>query len=161
MLGVHTILHPTDFSEQSESAFALASALARDYQARLVVLHVVPIPATLDPEGFVTSDNEEEQAFALDQLHRLELEEKDIQLDSRLEHGAVAANILHVAEESHADLIVMGTHGRSGLSRLLLGSVAEQVMRGAPCPVVTVKMPLAEPETVPALEPTGAEATLL
>jgi len=160
MLGIRTILHPTDFSEPSESAFALASTLARDCQARLIILHVVPLPALSADEEYVTPDSEEDLAFALEQLHRLELEE-DIQADSRLEHGAAATKILQVAEESNADLIVMGTQGRSALSRLLLGSVAEQVMRGAPCPVVTVKMPVAEPETVPALEPTGAEATLL
>jgi nucleotide-binding universal stress UspA family protein len=161
MLGVHTILHPTDFSEQSQSAFVLASTLARTSRARLVVLHVVHIPAVVYSEAMLLPDPEEEHAFALEQFRRLEADNEGLDLEPRLERGAVAPLILQVAEEIDADLIVMGTHGRTGLTRLLLGSVAEQVMRGALCPVVTVKLPVVEPEAVPGLEPSAAEATLL
>jgi len=161
MRGVQTILHPTDFSEQSQSAFELASTLARDCRARLVVLHVIHLPVVVYSEETLLSDFEEEHAWALEQFRRLEADNEGLGLESRLERGAVTPLILQAAEEINADLIVMGTHGRTGLSRLLLGSVAEQVMRGALCPVVTVKLPVAEPEAVPALEPSGAEETLV
>jgi len=96
MHGVRTILHPTDLSEWSESAMTLAVALAHQYQARLVLLHVVPTPAYYS-EGFVAPDLEEERAYALEQFRRLEPEARNIPVESRLEHGPVAQQILHVA----------------------------------------------------------------
>src|SRR5439155_22269948 len=76
--------------------------------------------------------------------------------ERRLEEGDEAAQILRVADEAHANLIVMGTHGRTGLSRLLMGSVAEQVLRKATCPVLTVKTPF--PVATPAPEAATEEA---
>jgi hypothetical protein len=71
----------------------------------------------------------------------------DARAERRLEEGDAVTEILRVAEEAPADLIVLGTHGRTGLARLLMGSVAEQVVRRAPCPVLTVKAPLEGKET--------------
>jgi len=156
MLSIHTILHPTDFSEQSQFAFRLACALARDYGARLVVLHVVPIPLPLYyGEGMVLPDPDELVAAAREELQRLDVPGECV----RLERGAAAAEILRVGQEIHTDLIVMGTHGRSGLGRLLMGSVAEQVVRRAPCPVLTVKTPF--PQQIPSLQLIGAEAGVM
>jgi nucleotide-binding universal stress UspA family protein len=138
-----TILHPTDFSEHSQHAFRLACSLAREQGCSVTVLHVP------EPPPFV-SYGEMERSFQQPHGYKQELEEKLRQLkppdttvaaDYRLEEGDPATEILHLAEELDCDLIVMGTHGRTGLGRLLMGSVAEKVLRKAPCPVITVKCP--------------------
>jgi nucleotide-binding universal stress UspA family protein len=148
MLAVHTILHPTDFSDHSQFAFWLACALARDYGARLVVLHVVALPTVVFGDGVMVSpDSEELRAAAGEQLGRLQVPHGNVRAERRLAEGDAVEAILHEAQEVHADLIVMGTHGRTGLGRLLMGSVAEQVVRQALCPVLTVKAPF--PETAP------------
>jgi nucleotide-binding universal stress UspA family protein len=161
MLPIHTILHPTDFSEHSEFAFRLACALARDYGAHLVVLHVEPWPAIVYSEGIVPPITEDENERLRDKLHAIEAPDFKISVEHRLEEGDPIDRILAVATETNADLIVMGTHGRTGLGRLLMGSVAEPVLRRATCPVVTVRTPF--PETVGAVaslaEPAHAPAS--
>jgi nucleotide-binding universal stress UspA family protein len=149
MLTIKTILHPTDFSERSEHAFRLACSLARDHLARLVVLHVIPPPQTVAYE-----------AMPMVPMHppgyRKELEARlrelkapaGVAVEYLLEEGFAATEIVRLAKELSADLIVLGTHGRAGVGRLLLGSVAEQVLRKATCPVLTVKAPF--PEHAPA-----------
>jgi nucleotide-binding universal stress UspA family protein len=141
MLPVHTILHPTDFSEQSGHAFEPAGALARDYGARLIVLHVAEPPFLIHGETLLPPDPEILSGEAKAQLDRLEVPVANVRAERRLKEGDPAAEILRAAREALADLIVMGTHGRTGLVRLLMGSVAEQVVRKAPCPVLTVKTP--------------------
>jgi nucleotide-binding universal stress UspA family protein len=149
MLPVHTILHPTDFSEQSSHAFRLACALARDYGARLIILHVAMRPTMAYGEGFVPVGVDDYRLEAQEKLDRLDAG-PSISAQHRLEDGDPVSEILRVAEEIHCDLIVMGTHGRTGLARLLMGSVAEPVVRKALCPVVTVKSPF--PIPAPATE---------
>jgi len=148
MLALHTILHPTDFSKHSRCAFGLACALARDYGARLIALHVlVPPPVAYGDGVVVAADPEPLRATAQEHLGELEIPGANVRAERRLEEGDPATVILRVAKEVHADLLVMGTHGRTGLGRLLMGSVAEEVVRRAPCPVLTVKTPF--PETLP------------
>jgi nucleotide-binding universal stress UspA family protein len=148
MLPLHTILHPTDFSEPSDFAFELACALARDYGARLLILHVVPPPLF---HGEVV-DRRAETGFTKgirELLERRRPTDATVPVEHVLDDGDPAGVTVHLAQERRCDLIVMGTHGRTGLGRLLMGSVAERVMRAAPCPVITVRtplhMPLAEP----------------
>jgi nucleotide-binding universal stress UspA family protein len=145
MLPIRSILHPTDFSERSDYAYRLACSLARDYSARLLIVHVAP-PAVgvygdmiLAPPPGVNYDE------IKDKLLGLKGPDSPTRVEHRLEEGVPSEEILRVAKEAKCDLIVMGTHGRRGLSRLLMGSVAELVMRKAPCPVVTVKTPFPEP----------------
>lgn len=159
MLPIHTILHPTDFSERSEHALQLASALARDYGARLVVLHVATPPTIVYGEGILPPEPEILFQEARDHLNRLEVSDAKIRAERRFEVGDPATEVLRVAQEINANLIVMGTHGRTGLGRLLMGSVAEQVVRRASCPVLTVKTPL--PETAPAVNTAKQEAVTL
>jgi len=149
MLPIHVILHPTDFSEQSHHAFRLACALARDHGSRLVLLHVVPPPVAMAGEGLVlpAPDPADEGVWHL--LHQLDVPTGILAL-RQVEQGDAAGEILRVAEEVNADLIVMGTHGRTGLPRLLMGSVAEKVLRRALCPVLVVKAPFPVTESVPA-----------
>jgi nucleotide-binding universal stress UspA family protein len=147
MLPIHTILHPHDFSEHADAAFSLACSLARDYHARLVLLHVVP-PTFFGGEvhALITNTNEihKELQERLDGLHpRRNLEQK-IHIDRLLRDGDVTKVILSMAKEVSADLIVMGTHGQTFLRHLLMGPVAESIMRKAPCPVLTIKKPIPE-----------------
>jgi nucleotide-binding universal stress UspA family protein len=145
MLPVHTILHPTDFSDPSAYALGLACALARDYGARLIALHVAHNPPVFAGEGIVPPDTEEIRAEAEEQLQQLAVPQDDVRMERRLEMGDAPGEILRVATEIGASLIVMGTHGRTGIGRLLMGSVAEQVVRRATCPVVTVTRPVPIP----------------
>ena len=156
MLAVHIILHPTDFSERSQYALRLACALARDYGARLIVLHVAETVPIVYGEGMLPPDPGELLAAAQERLDRLQVPDANVRAERRLAQGDAAAEILRVAQEAHADLIVLGTHGRTGLGRLLMGSVAEQVVRRAACPVLTMKTP--SPETVPEVPPAAAAA---
>jgi universal stress protein A len=142
MLPIHTILHPTDFSEASKFAFQTASALARDYRARLIVLHVGQLPATPMMEGILADDLEDFEADLQRRLAEVRPTEEGIPLEHKLVLAAdTVPEIERIAEEEGCDLIVMGTHGRTGLSRVLMGSVAEAVLRQAPCPVLTVRLP--------------------
>jgi nucleotide-binding universal stress UspA family protein len=152
MSPIRTILYPTDFSECSEYAFALACSLARDYNARLVVLHVMQLPPAIPGEaGLIVAESDEYRAYAKDQLLRYQPTD-GVRLEHWLETGEAETEIVRLARKLNADLIVMGTHGRTGLGRLLLGSVAEHVLRKAPCPVLTVKNP------IPTRAPAKAEA---
>ena len=144
MLGIKTILHPTDFSERSALAFRLACSLARDYGARLVVVHIVPVSTVYYGEGVMVSPPPEDQEALREQLLQLQPRDAKVAVEHRLLKGDAATEIVDVAEETKADVIVIGSHGRTGLARLLLGSVAEKVMRKAPCPVVTVRAPLSQ-----------------
>jgi nucleotide-binding universal stress UspA family protein len=138
---IKTILHATDFSERSLPAFELACSLARDLNARLVVLHVAVPPLAVYGEGMIATL----PAVDLDEVrkHLTQIKPADpgVKVEHRLVEGEAVQEILREARDVGCDLVVIGTHGRTGLDRLLLGSVAEQVMRKAPCPVLTVRMP--------------------
>jgi nucleotide-binding universal stress UspA family protein len=136
MLGIRTILHPTDFSPLARHAFEVACALASDYKARLVLLHVhePPIPmGELVPAE--PPDVREQLLRGLQELRPA----PGVAVEHRVEVGPVAEGILGAAAETNCELIVLGTHGRGGIGRVLLGSVAESVLRRAPCMVLTVK----------------------
>lgn len=163
MMPLKSILHPTDFSKPSEYAFRMACSLARDHGSRLVLLHVSPPPIVVGEwvPPMPSDEYEEECKEKLWQLFRdLEAKEphlRDLRVETRIIEGAPAPVIVKLAEDGECDMIVMGTHGRTGLTRLLLGSVAEQVLRRAPCPVLTVKAPPAESEKE--MELAGVAAT--
>jgi nucleotide-binding universal stress UspA family protein len=153
MLPIRAILYPTDFSPRSEYAFQLASALARDYSARLIVVHVVQPPAVAYGEMFIDLPSETFEGIkdrAQEALRQLPTPAPQVTVETRVVEGDPATQIVQLAQDARCDLIVMGTHGRTGLGRLLMGSVAEQVLRKAPCPVLTVKAPLAETAAAPA-----------
>lgn len=150
MLPIRRILQPTDFSEWSEVAFRLATALARDYGASLIVLHVASNPAMVMADGIIPPAVDDAKDSLREELQRIQTPDTSVHLIHRLEEGNPASEILRVAQAVGADLIVMGTHGRRGLKRLLMGSVAEQVVRNSPCPVLTVKTPF--PDWSPLVE---------
>jgi universal stress protein A len=138
MLAAHTIVFPTDFSEPSLAVFPIACALARDCGARLIVLHVA-LPPIGHEELEARRQPEEYYGGFWAALRSLQAPEQNVNVEHRLEEGDPATVILNVAQEMGAGLIVLGTHGRTGLGRLLMGSVAEQVVRRAPCPVLTMR----------------------
>jgi nucleotide-binding universal stress UspA family protein len=149
MFPFRHILFPTDFSERSENAFRLAAMLARGGSAQLTILHVVPTPMAAYVGGVMTPEPPHyDEQWA--QLRRLRLVDPRVTVEHLLAEGDTATMILQAARQGHCDAIVMGTHGRSGLRRVLMGSVAEEVVRKAPCPVVVIKTAL------PDLEPTAA-----
>ena len=139
-MNAKKIIFPTDFSTAAEVGMPEAESLAKARGATLVVLHVQePLMAY---EGALYYGPNEPTTELLDRmLHEVVLEDKTIPVEYRLAMGDPATEIVRVANEEHADLIVMGTHGRSGFSRFLMGSVAELVVRHANCPVLTYKAP--------------------
>jgi nucleotide-binding universal stress UspA family protein len=139
MLHIDTVLYATDFSLPSQSACRVACALARDYNSRLVVLHVCAAPVIAYGEGVVPPDPEVLAEMAERQLEDLPIADEGLRTEKLIREGDPATMILDVACEMDADLIVLGTHGRRGLSRFFFGSVAEQVVRKADCPVLTVR----------------------
>jgi nucleotide-binding universal stress UspA family protein len=155
MLPIKNILVATDFSPMSEHALRLGGALARDYGARLFAVHVVQPPVAVYAETAVFVE-EPDFSSARESLHALRIPGVDVEY--RLMEGDPAATIVQVATDLHCDLIVIGTHGRAGVVRVLMGSVAEDVLRKAPCPVLTVKasVPLPMPVEEAAAEPAHA-----
>jgi nucleotide-binding universal stress UspA family protein len=147
-MQIRTILFPTDFSECSDRALVLASSLARDNEARLLIVHVHE-PHIGYAEGLAaayTQLNEESRSDVERLLERVKPPFKAIDCERRLIKGSPASAIVELAEtEDGIDMIVLGTHGRTGVSRLLMGSVAEAVVRKAPCPVLTIKQPSEKP----------------
>lgn len=146
MFTLDTILYPTDFSKPSEYAFPLACSMARDHGAKVIIMHVAPAPATMvGGEMMVPLPPVDYKAQLWESFRKLQATEpraRELRIETRLAEGDPAYEIVAAAKEIGADLIVMGTHGRSGFGRLVLGSVAEQVLRKAPCPVLTVKSPM-------------------
>ncbi len=141
MLPIKTILHPTDFSKPSEFALRFACALARDYQARLLLLHVVEPPVYYGELGMTVPLPSDFHESLHQRLSKLVPSDAGIAVETVLIEGGASREILNVAEEQHVDLIVLGTHGRTGVARVLLGSVAENVIRHSSIPVLTLKTP--------------------
>jgi len=138
----HRILVPIDFSPYSDAALALATSLARDGDGTLVLAHVEVIPLSAAGGEFMYAIPEPPTEELLDKLEHVVPPDSHIPVERRLLAGDPADAIIRLAESENIDLIVMGTHGRRGLRRLLMGSVAEAVVRAAPCPVLTVKQPV-------------------
>lgn len=148
---IHRILCPIDFSETSVKAFEYAAKLARHLRAELVLLHAFDTPETLNIAGQTHPLNHELQT----KLEAFQAPSADVAISRTLHAGDAGEVICWLAEQRGCDLIVMGTHGRSGLKHLLFGSVAEHVLRHARCPVLTVRdrpadeRPLPEPLVIP------------
>ncbi len=143
------ILVPTDFSESADYAFQYALTFAREFGATLYVLHVVYFPAHTAPQSLRLPQDATSQV--LDGLVKEAKQSLKKLIERTNEPGVIVPPLVRVgvdyieitafAEQEQIDLIVMGTHGRTGLAHAFLGSVAERVVRHAPCPVLTVKLP--------------------
>jgi nucleotide-binding universal stress UspA family protein len=149
MINLKTILVPLDFSECSEAAFRYGLELARRFDARVHLIHVVQDPLTQPwaAEGLsVTLFDaiEKWQADARDRLWSMVPSGDADRVTVAVSIAWPYAEILRYAQDNDIDLIVMGTHGRGGVSHMLLGSITEKVVRRAPCPVLTVRHPQRE-----------------
>lgn len=131
---IKRILCPIDFSHASGRAFAYAEQVAKETSAELVLLHAFDVPETLNLMG---QEHPSDPALR-DQLERVPVAD-DVRVVRLLHAGPAGAVICWMAQDRDCDLIVMGTHGRGALMHLLVGSVAEYVLRHARCPVLTVR----------------------
>lgn len=168
MLNWKTILIPTDFSEGSRQALRIASELAQTHSAKLHILHVTELPPGLDtgtmiapsPGGIPVTivDFAREQAVAWMNQDRERFVASGIDTEVSIEVGSVVDTVLDTAERLGADLIVVGTHGRTGFAHFVLGSVAERIVRRSAVPVLTVRKreDAAEAETVTVGDPVPA-----
>jgi universal stress protein A len=144
MPEIRRILCPVDFSSTSREAMRFAADLAQRFGASMTLLHVYPVPGYVLPEGFLTAGPDvlaevEERTHASlaewqAEVHKIGVTEVEIATAM----GNAASEIVRHAVEDKADMVVMGTHGRTGLAKLVLGSVADKVVRMAGCPVLTV-----------------------
>lgn len=145
MITLKRILVPTDYSETSEAAVRYAAELSRVFNASLHVLHVLDPREPFDSElAFPLGLDGEAEADARKRLRTALSEETSKTLNSpefELRRGPAVSEIVRYAKEREVDLIVMGTHGRGVVAHGLIGSVAEKVVRLAPCPVLTVHHP--------------------
>jgi universal stress protein A len=145
-MTVHHVLVPLDFSTYAEQALDYAIALAQTLQARVTLLHVIQPPAVVKVEGGIwpssTFLQDLEAAVTRDMEGYLaRVTAAGLAGEIAVVHGVPFQEILDTAKARQVDLIIMGTHGRTGLSHVLLGSVAEKVVRLAPCPVLVARQP--------------------
>jgi len=140
------ILHPSDFSAASNAAFKKAIEMAKASRAELLIVHVINPIVPVAGDGYVSPKMYEDlaastRAWARKQLDTLlaRARKSGVRGKGVLVEGAAHEQIVRIAKARRADLVVMGTHGRSGFAKLFLGSVAGRVVAAAPCPVLTVK----------------------
>ena len=148
-MNIRSILLPTDFSECGNYALSYAASLARTFKASIICLNVIePIVPTVGYSGMtepmpIADIAEQLEDSAERELPKLaECDEcAGLNVEEMVAHGEAASEIVRVAKERAVDLIVIASHGRTGLGRILFGSTAEAVVRHAPCPVLVVKPP--------------------
>jgi universal stress protein A len=146
-MAIRRVLVPVDFSGDSLNALAYARDLVKPFNAEVVLVHVIePIYYATPADMYMTSPNlasiiDEQQRLAAQQLERIagNLEKKGHRVRTVLKTGSPAQVIIDTAQRTGSDLIVMATHGHTGLAHLFMGSVAEKVVRAAACPVLTVR----------------------
>jgi universal stress protein A len=149
MMAIRKILVPVDFSEPSRHAFEWAGMLAAVFDAKVTALHVWEVPPYIPPEAMVGVPGQSAQTLSDTARTHAERQMRTFVEDARsrggkldeslIESGDPARTIAEVAERGAYDLIAIGTHGRTGLAHLLMGSVAEKVLRRAGCPVLAVR----------------------
>jgi nucleotide-binding universal stress UspA family protein len=148
-MEIRSILLPTDFSDCGNYALTYAASLARTFKASIICLNVIePIVPAVGYSGMteplpIADITEQLENSAERELPKLaECDEcAGLEVEELVVHGEAAAEIVRVAKDREVDLIVISSHGRTGLGRILFGSTAEAVVRHAPCPVLVVKPP--------------------
>ena len=133
------ILLPTDFSTASDAALPHAEALAKQKSASLLILHVEETPLAYGGGELYYGLPEPTSERILAMLEQVRPSDPTVAFTHRLTMGDPAGEIVRIAAEEGVEMIVLGTHGRSGISRMLMGSVAETVVRRAPCPVLVYR----------------------
>ena len=146
MIKLARILVPTDFSDSARHALTYGTSFAREYKAELLLLHVVetvaaPYASDLFPVP-MAEVFEEMSSYAREELEKLAIEARGrgVTVRTLVAQGKPSLEIIRVAREETADMIVLGTHGKGMLDQALFGSTAERVIRKAPCPVLTCQL---------------------
>jgi nucleotide-binding universal stress UspA family protein len=146
MSRVRRILHPTDFSRASSAAFARAVQMAKADRAQLLIAHVLAPPIPIAGEGYISPSVYEDleassQKYAQKRLSALlaKARKAGARATTLLLEGVAHEQIIRAAKSKKADLIVMGTHGHTGIVKFFVGSIASRVVAGAHCPVLTVR----------------------
>lgn len=143
----HRIVVPTDFSECAEVAWALAKRVAGSVGSELVLAHILVEPIVYGDPSLATDTTwqlfEQGRKWVEDELEKWASAARAQGMTVRtiVRTGSANEEIVNLATDEGAELIIMGTHGRTGLNRMLLGSVADRVIRFSPCPVLTVRQP--------------------
>jgi len=139
-IKIQNILYPTDFSRQSEAALPFVLSLARRYSSTIFPAHIIDLPAvsSLPPTQALQAIAAQGLREAQEAMQRLEPHWKGIRHEQVLRRGNVWQELTELIREKKIDLVVTGTHGRAGVSKLLMGSTAESIFRHASCPVLTV-----------------------
>jgi nucleotide-binding universal stress UspA family protein len=161
-LSIKNVLFPTDFSPTSESALPYATAICRRFHSTLHLVHVLSDAGLLMMTGGVDYISlgtiyEDAQNEAKERLDEISAHFETIPHRSYVRHGSVWRSLADIIEANEIDLIVVGTHGRTGLGKLLLGSVAEDILRHAPCPVLTVGPKVSGRAKLPAFQNHGCD----
>lgn len=147
MIALKTVMFPTDYSDLSLYAFDYAVSFARQFGARLVLMHVVDVflsdPAYFAPyvpDRGMFEDFEKKSRERLEEIAKTRVP-AGVPVEIVVKQGRAFVEIIREAREREIDLIVIATHGRSGLSHAMFGSTAERVVRKAPCPVLSIRHP--------------------
>lgn len=148
MIKIDKILVPTDFSQNSMQALQQAVEFAKRFQAEIVLVHVIEPPvypamtfgAAAASLPVIHEEMRENASTHLEKI-RAELEGSGLKARAELRDGSPFSEVIGLAKEEDVDLIVIATHGHTGIKHLLLGSTAEKVVRKAPCPVLTIRNP--------------------
>lgn len=146
MIDLKTILYPTDFSEYSDHARPYAIEMARKFGAKVLLVHAMPIPTYsvgYEVSIDLKSVHDEMEASATKRLNEISeaIRADGVEVETLLAVGTPFVEVLNVARDREVDLIIIPTHGYGPIKHLLLGSTAERVVRGAPCPVLTIRHP--------------------
>ena len=134
-----TIVFPTDFSTASDAALVHAEALAKQTNARLLIVHVEEPPLAYGGGELYYGLPEPNSERILKMLEDVRPSDPSVPYAHRLTMGDPAGEVVRIATEEAAEMIILGTHGRTGMTRLLMGSVAEAIVRRAPCPVLVYR----------------------
>lgn len=141
-MNIKRILFPTDFSHTGDAALAFATTLAKEAHGRLIIVHVQEAPLAYGGGEMYYGIPEPSTDELMNMLHAVKPTDPSVPVEYRLVTGDPADAVVRLAEDDDVDLIVLGSHGRTGLTRLLMGSVAEAIVRKAHCPVLVHKQPV-------------------
>ena len=145
MISLKKILCPIDHSDCSKEALKYAVSLAMKDEAKLLLLHIIDIRSFNEGLEAMSAQIPDEETLEQLRVKLLDCIPEEIRDDMEVEalvvQGIPFAEIISTAKENEIDMIVIGSHGRTGISHMMLGSVSEKVVRKAPCPVLTVRQP--------------------
>ena len=160
------ILVPVDFSSHSDEAVRYAADLSRRYEAAVTLVHVYETIAYALPDGYILYTDSQLVSMMAEFEKQLRATKASAQaagalrVETKMLQGVVSSEIVSFAKNGAYDLIIMGTHGRTGLKHALLGSVAEKVIRKSPCPVLTVRLAEKQSETASKLQKTREKVSV-